>query len=54
MYIQNALFDNPRVLEIISMEPYVTVEKRLVMKLELTLVNGTEERMNIDLGGEEW
>ena len=50
IYIQNALYENPRVQTIQRIEPYTTVDKKLNIILEVSLVNGTDETMNLDLG----
>lgn len=50
IYIQNALYENPRVQTIQRIEPYTTVDKKLNIILEVSLVNGTDETMNFDLG----
>ena len=47
VYIQNALFENPRVRNIVSIDPVVTVDKRLIMMISIELVNGTEETLKI-------
>ena len=49
VHIQNALLENPRVLEINRIEPYVTVDKKLKFIIETVLVNGTSDSFNIDL-----
>lgn len=49
VHIQNALLDNPRVLSINSIEPYVTVDKKLHIVIETVLVNGTTDNFNINL-----
>ena len=49
VYIENALLMNPRVLEINSIEPYVMVDGTLKMLIGITLVNGTEESLNISI-----
>lgn len=53
VYIENVLFDNPRVLEVDSITPFRTVLNELVMMIKVTLVNGTEEDLNIEFGGIE-
>ena len=53
VYIENALLDNPRVLEITKIEPYVTIDKKLKMLIEVILVNGTEQSLNISIEEEE-
>lgn len=47
VYIRNTLLDNPRVKEIIEINPYFTIDKRLIVMLQVELVNGTEEDLNI-------
>lgn len=49
VYIQNALMDNPRVRSINRIDPMVTVDKRLIMLIEVMLVNGTEETLNLNI-----
>lgn len=51
IYIQNALYENERVKGINRIDPLVTVDKRLIMNIELELVNGTEETLNVEFGG---
>ena len=53
VYIQNALLENPRVRNIIGIDPVVTVDKKLIMMIGIELVNGTEETLNISFGGME-
>ena len=48
IYIKNALFDNPRVKGIIEINPYFTIDKRLIVMLQVELVNGTEEELSIE------
>jgi len=50
IYIRNALYENPRVQTIQRIEPYITVDRKLNFILEVSLVNGTDETMNLDLG----
>lgn len=40
IYIQNALYENPRVQTILNIEPYQTVQDKLIFKVEVELVNG--------------
>ena len=47
VYIRNTLLDNPRVKEIVEINPYLTVNKELVVMIKVELVNGTEEDLNI-------
>lgn len=49
VYIENTLKENERVKIINRIEPYVTVDKKLNIILEVELVNGTEESFNIGL-----
>lgn len=49
VHIQNALLENPRVLEINRIEPYVTIDKKLKFIIKTVLVNGTSDSLNIDL-----
>ena len=53
VHIQNVMRSNPRVLSVSQINPYVTIDKRLIFKIELMLVNGTEETINIEFGGIE-
>ena len=43
VYIRNTLLDNPRVKEIVESNPYLTVNKELVVMIKVEFVNGTEE-----------
>lgn len=47
IYIQNTLLDNPRVKEILDINPYWTIDKQLIVMIKVGLVNGTEEDLNI-------
>lgn len=47
VYIKNALLENPRVNEIISIEPYLTIDKQIIVMIKVELVNGAEEDLNI-------
>ena len=49
IYIENALYENERVKSINRIEPYITIDKKLNIILEIELVNGTEESFNIGL-----
>ncbi len=49
VYIRNALLDNPRVQTINSIEPYTLVDKTLLMKISVELVNGSTEEVNITI-----
>lgn len=47
IYIQNTLLDNPRVKEILDINPYWTIDRQLIVMIKVGLVNGTEEDLNI-------
>lgn len=47
VYIQNTLLDNPRVNEILEINPYLTIDKQLIVMIKVELVNGTEEDLSI-------
>ena len=47
VYIRNTLLVNPRVNDILVINPYLTVNKELVVMIKVELVNGTEEDLNI-------
>ena len=47
VYIRNTLLENPRVKEILEINPYLTIDKQLIVMLRVGLVNGTEEDLNI-------
>ena len=47
VYIRNTLLDNPRVNEILEINPYLTINEELVVMIKVELVNGTEEDLNI-------
>lgn len=49
IHIQNALLDNPRVLEINRIEPYITINRKINFIIEVELVNGTENEIIIEL-----
>lgn len=49
VYITNALFENERVKSINRLEIYVTVKKKIMVLLDISLVNGTEETINFEL-----
>ncbi|WP_304105310.1 DUF2634 domain-containing protein [Methanobrevibacter ruminantium] len=49
VYITNALFENERVESINRLETYVTVKKKIMVLLDISLVNGTEETINFEL-----
>ena len=52
IYIRNALLENPRVLEITRLEPYVTIDKKIRIIINIILVNGTSENLNISINEE--
>ena len=49
VYIKNALLENPRVKEIERIEPYKTITGELNIILSVTLVNGTEDTLNLNI-----
>ena len=49
IYIQNALFDNPRVQEISRIEPHTLINGDLNIILNVILVNGTEDTINLNI-----
>ena len=49
VYIENALKDNPRVENINEIEIYTTVNGGVIAQLDIELVNGENEDMNIDV-----
>ena len=49
IYIQNALYANPRVKDIQGINEYLTVKGEVTMYIEVELVNGSEESFNIGL-----
>ena len=49
IYIQNALYDNPRVQSIETITPYSTVKGELTLNISVLLVNGETETFNINL-----
>ena len=53
IHIQNALYENERVKSINRIDPLVSVDKKLIMIIEVELVNGTEETLNINFGETE-
>lgn len=53
VYIENVLLENPRVLEINNIIPLITVDKKINVMIEVELVNGTEDTLNIEFGGIE-
>ena len=50
--IQNALYQNPRVQNIVDITPYVTVDDRLYMQVQVELVNGQNTSFTLDIIGE--
>ena len=51
VYIENVLLDNPRVSEIKNIDPYVTVDEKIIILLNIILVNGTEDTIDVEIGG---
>ena len=49
LYIEDALYDNPRVQEIQSIDQYVTVKHEIILQIKVVLVNGSEEDFNLNL-----
>lgn len=49
VYIKNALLENGRVESINRLDTYVTVDKKIMVLLEVSLVNGAEETVNFEL-----
>lgn len=49
VYIKNSLLENPRVKEIARIEPYKTVTGELNIILNIVLVNGTENTLNLNI-----
>ena len=47
VYIRNTLLENPRVKEILDINPYLTVDRQILVMIRVGLVNGTEEDLNI-------
>lgn len=47
IYIKNALLDNPRVLSISEIKPYITINNELKMLVNIVLVNGTEDSLTV-------
>lgn len=50
IYIENTLLENERVKNIESIDPVITIDRKLVMNINVELVNGTEETLNIEFG----
>lgn len=49
VYVENALMDNPRVQTINDINIYTTVNGGVIVQLNIELVNGETESMNIDV-----
>lgn len=49
IYVQNALYENPRVRDINRIDPYRTVNGELHLILSIVLVNGTEDTLNLNI-----
>ena len=49
VYIKNALLENGRVESINRLDMYVTVDKKIMVLLEVSLVNGAEETVDFEL-----
>jgi hypothetical protein len=49
VYIKNALLENGRVESINRLDIYVTVDKKIMVLLEVSLVNGAEETVDFEL-----
>ena len=49
VHIKNALYDNPRVLNILEINPYTTVTDELIIQLRLELVNNTITDLNLNI-----
>ena len=47
IYVANALLDNPRVQTIQNITPYITIDKKIKLLIEVLLVNGTSDSLNI-------
>lgn len=47
VYIENSLYENPRVKGILQITPYKTIDNKLVIMIQVELVNGTEENLNV-------
>lgn len=50
VHIINALLENPRVEEIISVNPYRTIKDVLMFQISVILVNGESESFSISIG----
>ena len=49
IHIRNVLYDNPRVETINEITPVITVDKKLVMNINVELVNGQNTTFNIGI-----
>ena len=49
VHISNALYKQPRVKSINSIEPYVTVDKKLKVNITVQLVDGSTETVKLEL-----
>ena len=47
IYVTNALLDNPRVQTIKNITPYITIDNKIKLLIEVLLVNGTSDSLNI-------
>lgn len=47
IYVANALLDNPRVQTIQNITPYITIDNKIKLLIEVLLVNGTSDSLNI-------
>lgn len=50
VHIRNALLKQARVKTIISITPYISVDKKIKANIVVELVNGSEEKINIEIG----
>ena len=53
IYVTNALLDNPRVQTIKNITPYITIDNKIKLLIEVLLVNGTSDSLNITVEEEE-
>lgn len=53
IYVTNALLDNPRVQTIKNITPYITIDNKIKLLIEVMLVNGTSDSLNITVEEEE-
>ena len=49
VHVQNALYANPRVLNILEINPYITINDELIIQLRLELVNNTITDLNLNI-----